>query len=117
MDAQLLMHPNLWLRAIGVLLVVLPTVFILLSRRASILKKLLWIVMSQLPWGFALLYTWVWQERYASAVMEPPTIGGIVLADAVGWWTYAFPWAVYLWFRATRSWYPGEKRIVGREEK
>jgi hypothetical protein len=116
LDAQLLMHPNLWLRATGVLLILLPTLFILASRRASAVKKLLWMLASQLPWGFALLYTWVWQQRYAGVEVAPPTLGGLVLTGAVGWWTYAFPWAVYLWFRATRSWFPGEKRIVGREE-
>jgi hypothetical protein len=115
MDAQLLLDPNPWLRACGIALLLLPPLFILCSRRASWWTKPLWVLATQLPWAFALLYTWVWHQRYGDAAppqgAAPQTLlGDWVHADAIGWWTYAFPWAVYLLYRATRKWFPGEKR-------
>jgi hypothetical protein len=109
MDAQWLLTENPVLRTVAVLLIALPTLFVLVSRRASLWTKPWWALATQLAWGFALLYTWVWQQRYADSA-APQMLGGLVLEDAIGWWTYAFPWAVYLLFRATRAWFPGEKR-------
>jgi hypothetical protein len=112
MDAQWLQSPVAWLRALAILLLALPPLFILLSRRARVAAKLAWLVASQLPWGFALLYTWVWEQRYAGAGGDAPMLGATVLADAVGWWTYAFPWAIYLLYRATRKRFSGESRAT-----
>lgn len=109
MDAELLLHPNVWLRAGALALILLPPLFILFSRRAALLAKLAWALCSQLPWLFALVYTWVWQQRYEGGD-TPDLLTGWALPGAIGWWTYAFPWAVYLLYRATRRRFAGEPR-------
>jgi hypothetical protein len=107
MDAQALFGaggPAQWLAG---LLVFAPVAFIFLSRRCSWLRKILWATATQLPWLFILAYGWVLERRYGqgSGDIAPPP-----LTEAIGWWTLAFPWGVYLLYRATRSWFPGETR-------
>jgi len=85
-------------------LMALPALFILFSRRCRIWSKLLWVIGALLPWGFIALYVWVWMQRYADAPAESPTLDG-----AFGWWLLAYPWAVYLLYRATRGRFSGEK--------
>lgn len=104
MDNQLLLSDYVVARAMAAALVLLPALLILLSRRARLPAKLAWILVSQLPWVFAAVYLWVWQTLY-----DPGQAPAKPLAGAVGWWTYAFPWGVYLLYRATRERFTGEK--------
>ncbi|HUP91036.1 MAG TPA: hypothetical protein VM074_02220 [Solimonas sp.] len=90
-------------RSVAAALMLLPPLFILFSRRCTAGRKVAWVLATQLPWLFLALYWWVWEARYSGA--EP-----LSLADALGWWTLAFPWAVYLLYRATRARFSGEKR-------
>lgn len=109
------MHPD-WLltddplrRALALAAMILPLVFILFSRRAGWAGKLLWGLFSQLPWVYLAVLVWVWRERYA------PEQGVMPAADTIGWWLMAFPWGVYLLYRATREWFPGESLTRERE--
>ncbi len=97
MNAQWLIEGDPWLRLAVLALIGLPAVFILFSRHSRGWRKLLWMTSTQLPWLFVVLYVWVWVQRYAEAPADSPTLEG-----AFGWWLLAFPWAVYLLYRATR---------------
>lgn len=108
MNSGWLLEGPFWLRLLALAAVLLPALFILFSRRSRWWAKLIWVTATQAAWGFLLLYVWVWQQRYASSgtVSDLPP-----LHEALGWWMLAFPWAVYLLYRATRDWFPGERRI------
>lgn len=101
MDSELLLSGEGWARAVAAAIVVLPALFILFSRRSRWWAKLIWAVVSQLPLLFVSLYAWVWNQRYGATEAN--------LEDALGWWTFAFPWAVYLLYRATRARLSGER--------
>ncbi|MDD3764120.1 MAG: hypothetical protein PHP86_12600 [Nevskiales bacterium] len=60
--------------------------------------------MSQAPWAFILGYVWLWRTRYGEAAAALPP-----LDEALGWWVLAYPWGVYLLYRATRRRFPGER--------
>jgi len=77
------------------LLLFLPPLLILTCPRARGWSRLLWALATQLSWGFVAVYAWVRAQRYVEGVEVPP------LSDAIGWWSFAFPWLVYLLFRAT----------------
>lgn len=104
MDSHWLLTDSLWLRLIAMAALIAPAVLILMSRRASRLKKLLWALATQLPWAFIGVFVWVWQQRYDETKEVLP------LSEAMGWWMLAFPWAVYLLYRATRRHFAGESR-------
>ncbi|SFF49360.1 hypothetical protein SAMN04488120_105212 [Fontimonas thermophila] len=103
MSADWLLADSLLLRVLALAVVVLPAVLILACRRTPWWSRLLWAVSTQLPWAFIALYLGVWRARYAETTAPAP------LAEAVGWWTLAFPWAVYLLYRATRRRFSGER--------
>lgn len=96
MDSHWLLTDSLWLRLFTGFAMVAPAILIVLSRRASRPRRLLWAFASQLHWAFIAAFIWVWQQRYEEARNVVP------LNDAMGWWMLAFPWAVYLLYRATR---------------
>lgn len=104
MDADWLLTGDPWLRGLVLAAMLLPAALIAFSRRSGIVGKLLWAGMTQLPWAFVWLFLWIWRERYDETVAPPPT------SEALGWWMLAFPWGVYLLYRATRQWFPGERR-------
>lgn len=78
-------------------LALLPMLLILGSRRSAGGRKLLWALLTQLPWLFLALYVWVWLRRYG-AETDAPSLEG-----AFGWWLLGFPWAVYGLYLATRA--------------
>ncbi|AXQ30950.1 hypothetical protein D0B54_20700 [Solimonas sp. K1W22B-7] len=78
------------------LLMFLPPLLLLADHRARWWSRLLWALATQLCWLFVLLYAWVRQQRY----LGDPQLAEFPLAEAIGWWSYAFPWMVYLVFRA-----------------
>lgn len=75
----------------------LPPLLILLDRRARWWSRGLWLLGTQLCWLFVGLYAWVRVLRYTGDAQ----MAEFPLADAIGWWSYAVPWMVYLVFRAT----------------
>jgi hypothetical protein len=98
-DAQWLTGDSNLLRWLTLAAMLLPALLILLSRHCRWYLKPVWIVASQLPWAFPVLYAWIWLQRYADTTdVSAP----IPVEPAFGWWMLAFPWAVYLLFRATR---------------
>ncbi len=103
MDPRWLLNESLGLRLLVIAGIVLPALFILLSRRAGVIGKLWWASLTQLPWAFLWFYGWLWEQRYGGTAGAPAT------AEALGWWVLAFPWGVYLLFRATRRRFPGER--------
>jgi hypothetical protein len=105
MDAHWLIDGSLALRLLALAGVLLPAVLVWASGPCSRLRRLLWSLATQLPWLFVLAYAWVSSARYGDpdAAMPP-------LSDALGWWMLAFPWAVYLLYRATRRRFAGEPR-------
>ncbi len=103
MDSYWLLTDSVWLRLIAALAIAAPAIFILLSRQASPIKRLLWAFATQLPWAFIAVFVWVWQQRYDELNEALP------LKQAMGWWMLAFPWAVYLLYRATRARFAGER--------
>ncbi|HSW11586.1 MAG TPA: hypothetical protein VLI06_02030 [Solimonas sp.] len=108
------------LRGFGnALLLFLPPLLILGNTRARWWSRLLWMLATQLAWAFVALYAWVRAQRYlegeaaldsAQRLAELPP-----LSDAIGWWSYAFPWLVYLLFRATHL--PPPKKRPRRRRK
>ncbi|HEY1076606.1 MAG TPA: hypothetical protein VGE51_07940 [Fontimonas sp.] len=104
MDAHWLLTDSFWLRFVAALAMLAPAILILFSRRASRIKRLLWAAATQLPWGFIAVFVWIWQQRYDELQEALP------LGEAMGWWMLAFPWAVYLLYRATRAHFSGEAR-------
>lgn len=99
MDAHWLTGGNVALKYLALAAVLLPAVLILLSRRSRWYVKPFWMLATQLPWAFTVTYAWVWLQRYGDAPEAPLQVP---LDDAFGWWMLAFPWAVYLLYRATR---------------
>lgn len=97
MNAHWLIESDPLLRAAVLALMGLPALLVLLSRHSRGWRKLLWALSTQLPWLFVALYVWVWVQRYAESPADSPSLEG-----AFGWWLLAFPWAVYLLYRATR---------------
>lgn len=104
MNADWLLGGSVALRALALAALLLPALLILCSRRAGLLSKLVWAALTQLPWAFIWVYLWVWRARYDETAAPAP------LGEALGWWMLAFPWGVYLLYRATRQWFPGERR-------
>ncbi len=104
MDSHWLLTDSIGLRLLAAVVLLGPAILILLSRRASLIKRLVWALATQLPWGFIAAFIWVWQQRYDELTEVLP------LGEAMGWWMLAFPWAVYLLYRATRAHFAGEKR-------
>jgi len=104
LDSHWLLTDTVWLRLVAALAMMAPAILILLSRRASLIKRLAWAFATQLPWVFIAVFVWVWQQRYDELTQVLP------LREAMGWWMLAFPWAVYLLYRATRAHFAGEKR-------
>lgn len=102
MSAEWLLVDELWRRALALACLLLPALLIGLSRRSGWLSKLFWAGFSQLPWLFLWVYLVVAQARYPDAAPS--------LRDAAGWWVLAYPWAVYLLYRATRRRFAGEPR-------
>lgn len=79
------------------LLMFLPTLLVLFDRRARWWSRLLWLLSTQLCWLFVLVYAWVREQRYVG----DPQLAAFPLSEAIDWWSYVFPWTVYLVFRAT----------------
>ena len=104
MDSHWLLTDSLWLRLIAMFAMIMSAILILLSRRASRIKRLLWAFSTQLPWAFIALFVWIWHQRYDATAEVLP------LGEAMGWWMLAFPWALYLLYRATRRHFAGEPR-------
>ena len=102
MNADWLLADDPTRRLLALACVLLPALLILLSRRSCWLSKLIWIGATQLPWLFVGVYLAVAQARYPETAPSPK--------DAAGWWMLAFPWAVYLLYRATRRRFAGEPR-------
>lgn len=73
-----------------------PLALIPLHRYGRWWSKLLWMLGSQASWAFVALYAWVRELRYPQGLLAE-----FPLTDAVGWWTFVFPWVVYLLYRAT----------------
>lgn len=82
---------------LNAVLMFLPGLLILPDRRARWWSRGLWMLATQLCWLFVVLYAWVRLQRYTG----DPEMAEFPLAEAIGWWSYAFPWMVYLVFRAT----------------
>lgn len=97
MELLQLLFPATLRGALDALLLFLPPLLILINRRARWWSRLLWLLATQLCWLFVLVYAWVREQRYVG----DPQLAAFPLADAIGWWSFAFPWMVYLLFRAT----------------
>ncbi|PPE73851.1 hypothetical protein C3942_10640 [Solimonas fluminis] len=82
---------------LNALLLFLPPLLILFHPSARWWSRLLWLAATQLCWLFVGLYAWVRLQRY----LGDPQMAEFPLADAIGWWSFVFPWMVYLVFRAT----------------
>lgn len=82
---------------LNALLLFLPPLLILFHPSARWWSRLLWLAATQLCWLFVGLYAWVRLQRY----LGDPQMVEFPLADAIGWWSFVFPWMVYLVFRAT----------------
>jgi len=89
----------------SLLVLFVPLALILLHRSGRWWSKLLWMLASQASWAFVGLYAWVRLVRYPEATLSPDQQAQLLtefpLTDAIGWWTFVFPWVVYLLFRAT----------------
>lgn len=109
MDSHWLLDGSPWLRLLATSVVLLPALLILCSRRCrSWPRKILWSLATQLPWLFVVFYAWVSSLRYADSSDPMPP-----LSDALGWWMLAFPWAVYLLYRASRRHLAGDSATRG----
>lgn len=97
MDLLAPLFPNFPRGLLNLLLLFLPLALIAICPRARWWSRLLWASVSQLAWLFVGLYAWVRLARYA----DPALLQEYPLSDALGWWSFAFPWMVYLVFRAT----------------
>lgn len=97
-DPHWLMSGDVMFRLLALGAALLPAVLILLSRRCRWYFKLPWMLATQLHWAFPLTYAWIWTQRYGGGMPTTP----VPLEDAYGWWMLAYPWAVYLLYRATR---------------
>lgn len=98
-----LFSPNLR-GGVNAALLFLPPLLILFCRRARWWSRLLWALSTQLSWGFVLLYAWVREQRYLEGenpIGQAQMLSEFPLTDAIGWWSFVFPWMVYLLFRAT----------------
>lgn len=102
MNPQWLLADDLGQRLLALGCMLLPALLILRSRRSGGWRKLVWAGGSQLSWLFLGLYLLVAQARYPEAA--PP------ITAAYGWWVLAYPWALYLLYRATRRRFAGEPR-------
>lgn len=89
---------------LNALLLFLPPLLILFQPRLRWWSRLLWLAATQLCWLFVAVYAWVRLQRYVG----DPQMAEFPLADAIGWWSFAFPWMVYLVFRARRAAVPGK---------
>lgn len=106
MSADWLLVDDAWRRLLALTCILLPALLILFSRRCGWVRKLAWTAASQLPWLFLWIYMVIARARYPEQALS--------LQEAAGWWLLAYPWAVYLLYRATRRRFAGEPK---RERK
>jgi hypothetical protein len=105
MESLVTLFPATASGALNLLLLFLPVLLIALCPRARWWSRLLWASATQLGWVFVGLYAglrlWIYGEPALASAESLQLLQEHPLAEAIGWWSFAFPWMVYLVFRAT----------------